>query len=1145
MRTGYFCALLAVAATMLPMPASTAGTPYLNFSTVKLQPVGPQRSVTAIQPAASGTTISWPARTPSPIEVAVPAASAAEITAAPAEPVELKLKMADNTPVRQLHLRFRDAGGEIHQFSAVPGPAAADGRRNIRFQVIPGSASSVWSGDGNHRLDPPFRLHSIVLSLYQSEKPGAVELESLEVPPPPSAPQWIAFEPGVRVHPQTVTAQSRPGGARIQWPAGTPSPVSVSPVMRTPEPLEEPPLSPVELQLEPLTDSPVRQIHLRFRDAKGEIFQFSANAAPGRDRIAFTIDPAVASSIWGGDQNRKIDWPLHFHSLLFSLDQSGRPGDVTVKSLQVRPAGRLSVGLNTGDRLNLLLPGGPAAPELIFRNQGDAKTRSFSSVIEIEDAGGMTTRSEIGGTLGPGSEWKYILPGDFKSPGFWYVRVRSVINGKTVEQKFSTARMTPAGPTDRPPRDFIFGVQAHPELYSPDEQKLMARAAALCGIKMVRLAGYWTSIQPTADAWNIDYIDRIVAPYTDNHMLVMLIMGRTPDWAAAKDTVRPYPVTSRILVRPEYDAYENFVRRLAAHFRGRAVYFETWNEPDIHFANFSIDEYLELQRRCYRAVKSVAPEIKVTTGGFAGIYHDQNPGPKQNIIKRTLNEGRDSHDLLAFHGHGSFESYVTSLNYIFDLRSRTPNPAPWFAGETAATAFRIGEIRQAGLLFSKLLYSRANGATAYVWYNLRNKRHPNPVEEGFGLLTRDLQPKPVYVVANTLATWFCDADYVCRLSPTPDLELYMFRTTSGERLLPYWRSGAFSGERLILIRTAGKLSQLDIFGRETPLANGPDGTLAKIGGRPGFLRITGGDGKVPELGEVFRAESAIAIVPGGKTSPEFQVFNPTSRPLELKFEIRCPAGISAAAPDLVRLAPGEKQTLPVTLRADAGFAAAADLICRLTIDGLPPQELRFPVNVATAVEKERPGIPPLFKIGSPEDYYSLMPSGANFKHMEWHGPADLSATVALCRNKFGLRIKVVATDDRHHPEPVESGWNGDSLQFAFQLPGQAGFWEFNAVRSADGTPAIYANSAPTGHSGAAATRQIELNTSRSEEKHETVYELFVPFKAIGLSDRPGSVFQFNLIVNDNDGAGRKGFMRIAPGIGEGKNPVAYPYLRLP
>ena len=36
--------------------------------------------------------------------------------------------------------------------------------------------------------------------------------------------------------------------------------------------------------------------------------------------------------------------------------------------------------------------------------------------------------------------------------------------------------------------------------------------------------------------------------------------------------------------------------------------------------------------------------------------------------------------------------------------------------------------------------------------------------------------------------------------------------------------------------------------------------------------------------------------------------------------------------------------------------------------------------------------------------------------------------------------------------------------------------------------------------------------------------------------------RFNLLVNDNDGEGRDGWMHIAPGIGENKNPDRFPFV---
>ena len=37
-------------------------------------------------------------------------------------------------------------------------------------------------------------------------------------------------------------------------------------------------------------------------------------------------------------------------------------------------------------------------------------------------------------------------------------------------------------------------------------------------------------------------------------------------------------------------------------------------------------------------------------------------------------------------------------------------------------------------------------------------------------------------------------------------------------------------------------------------------------------------------------------------------------------------------------------------------------------------------------------------------------------------------------------------------------------------------------------------------------------------------------------------FRFNLLVNDNDGEGRDGWIHIAPGIGDAKNPDKFPFI---
>lgn len=49
--------------------------------------------------------------------------------------------------------------------------------------------------------------------------------------------------------------------------------------------------------------------------------------------------------------------------------------------------------------------------------------------------------------------------------------------------------------------------------------------------------------------------------------------------------------------------------------------------------------------------------------------------------------------------------------------------------------------------------------------------------------------------------------------------------------------------------------------------------------------------------------------------------------------------------------------------------------------------------------------------------------------------------------------------------------------------------------------------------------------------------------AIGLTqEQLKAGIQFNLLINENDGEGRDGWLQIAPGIGEAKVPEKYPFI---
>ncbi len=113
---------------------------------------------------------------------------------------------------------------------------------------------------------------------------------------------------------------------------------------------------------------------------------------------------------------------------------------------------------------------------------------------------------------------------------------------------------------------------------------------------------------------------------------------------------------------------------------------------------------------------------------------------------------------------------------------------------------------------------------------------------------------------------------------------------------------------------------------------------------------------------------------------------------------------------------------------------------------------------------------------------------------------------------------------------------------AIKIPGQSGFWELGFSMLKDGKAEVSCWTTPSGFKNPDQT--IKLKTTPSQGR--LVYDIEIPYSAIGVSDEIlAKGIQFNLIVNDNDGQGRKGWIQIAPGIGQSKNPELFPYIVFP
>ncbi|MBN8527180.1 MAG: right-handed parallel beta-helix repeat-containing protein, partial [Planctomycetes bacterium] len=160
----------------------------------------------------------------------------------------------------------------------------------------------------------------------------------------------------------------------------------------------------------------------------------------------------------------------------------------------------------------------------------------------------------------------------------------------------------------------------------------------------------------------------------------------------------------------------------------------------------------------------------------------------------------------------------------------------------------------------------------------------------------------------------------------------------------------------------------------------------------------------------------------------------------------------------------------------------------------------------------------------------------------WTGMADLSARIWLSRDADSLRIRAVVQDDVQHQDgDAEGAWRGDGVQIALTVPGRPGRLEFGTALHDDGRVLRSLWAVPEGSTFAA----VAIVATVQRLGTDTYYEVSVPRAPLGLDDAVlDRGFRFNMIVNDNDGSLRKSFARIAPGIGESKNPAAFPVIRM-
>jgi len=187
---------------------------------------------------------------------------------------------------------------------------------------------------------------------------------------------------------------------------------------------------------------------------------------------------------------------------------------------------------------------------------------------------------------------------------------------------------------------------------SAKSEVFMPQARAL-GASFSRITLYWSQLEPKEGAPRWDdldaWLDQLEAP--EEGVLTL---------AAAS----PWATRSKAWVFPSSPAadparYEDFVRRVVEHAKGRVRYFQSETEPNNPFFwSGSADEYAAQQRLFYKTVKQADPHAMVVLGGSDGLFDptgaDPMPGQEADLafLNRELAGAKGAFDLFDLHLYG-------------------------------------------------------------------------------------------------------------------------------------------------------------------------------------------------------------------------------------------------------------------------------------------------------------------------------------------------------------------------------------------------------------------------------------------------------------------------------------------------------------
>jgi len=384
--------------------------------------------------------------------------------------------------------------------------------------------------------------------------------------------------------------------------------------------------------------------------------------------------------------------------------------------------------------------------------------------------------------------------------------------------------------------------------FTSDDRGLdIARAA---GFTVVRMDLEWAGIESKKGVYDFSAFDALIASLAARGMRLHLIL----DYFNSL-----YPgANSPSFVTLTVPAFASVAQAAAAHFAGKGVSYEVWNEPNL--TGFwppapDASQYAALCAATVAAVHRGDAAARVSTGGLSGFDF--------SFLRGYLAAGGGvGADAIGVHPYrqGGGESAVDELLLMREIVAAALPAAPpvwdtewgysstWYGDGHSAPARRL----QAQRVARELLSAWALGFPLVVYYDLRDDgTDATDAEHNFGLVQNDYSDKPAVVAVRTLTSVAAGRQFAGFILLEPSSLHAMVLDGSVDRVVALWSDAP--GATATVAAPAGTTA-VDCLGAPAAFANQAGARVFGVREADGPLYLTlprtvaGADGGVAAAG---------------------------------------------------------------------------------------------------------------------------------------------------------------------------------------------------------------------------------------------------------------------------------------------------------